>query len=159
MNEIETTLVGNLTTDPELRFTPNGQAVANFTIAVSHRKFDKQQGKSVEASTTFARCAVWGTAAENVAESLVKGTRVIAHGEFRQRDYEHQGEKRSSMDFTCEAVGPDLRWATAKVTKADRSAGGNSGGWQQQPVVQSDPWATSGSATGGGADDYSNPPF
>lgn len=157
MNEITTTLIGNLTQDPELRFTASGAAVANFTIAVSHRKFDKQQGKSVESATTFARCSAWGSLAESIAESLTRGTRVIAHGSFEQRDFEHNGEKRSSMDFTAEAVGPDLRWATAKVTKAQRASGQapQQGGFGQQ----ADPWAQQSQQSQQQANAYDEPPF
>ena len=141
MNETTITIRGRLTADPELRFTPSGAAVANLTIASNARRFDKQANEWKDGPTTFWRCSAWRDLAENVAESLFKGAAVVAVGPVEQRDYEHNGEKRTSMDVTVDAIGPDLRWQTAKVQKAQRGPSGGAGG----PVGGSgatDPWAT-----------------
>lgn len=120
--EIQVTVVGTLTADPELRFTPSGKAVANFTVAQNPRVKDGNQWKDGEA--TFIRCSVWEGMAENVAESLRKGDRVIVQGGMRTRSYEAQdGTKRSSLELLIEAVGPDLRYATAAVTKIRKGDG------------------------------------
>ena len=145
MNEPTLTVVGNLVADPELRFTPNGAAVANFTVASTPRSFDKQANEWKDGETLFMRCSVWREAAENAAESLTRGARVIVTGRLVSRSWEtKEGEKRTVMEMQVDEVGPSLRYATAKVTKAERGA--TSGGWsqqgQQQP--QTDPWATSG---------------
>jgi len=122
------TVVGNLTGDPELRFTPSGAAVANFTIASTPRLFDRASGEWKDGDTLFMRCSVWREAAENVAETLTKGTRVIAQGRLVQRSYEtREGEKRSVVELQVDEVGPSLRYASAKVTRTQRSGGGFAG--------------------------------
>lgn len=125
------TVIGNLTGDPELRFTPNGAAVANFTIASTPRNFDRATGEWKEGETLFLRASVWREAAENVAETLRKGTRVIAQGRLKSRQYEtKEGERRTSMELEIEEIGPSLRFASASVNRKQGSgnAGGNYGG-------------------------------
>ncbi len=150
------TIIGNLTADPELRFTPSGAAVANFTVASTPRQFDRQANEWKDGETLFMRCSIWRDAAENVAESLHRGTRVIVSGRLKSRSYEtKEGEKRTVVELEVDEVGPSLRYASAKVTKAERGGsgggfgggGGGGGGFQQN-----DPWATGGSAPqqGGG---------
>ena len=146
------TVVGNLTDDPELRFTPSGAAVANFTVASTPRTLNKQTNEWEDGEAMFLRCSVWRQAAENVAESLQKGARVIVQGRMRARTWEtREGEKRTSFEIDVDEIGPSLRWATAKVAKAGRSSGGGgygaSGGGQPPG---GDPWATSGAPQGGG---------
>ena len=143
MNDTTITIIGNIVAPPELRFTPAGAAVASFTIASTPRQFDKQTNEWKDGETLFMRCSVWRNQAESVAESLTKGTRVIATGRLKSRAWEtKEGEKRTSIELEVDEVGPSLRNVTAKVTKAERGAA--SGGWsqqgQQQP--QADPWAT-----------------
>jgi single-strand DNA-binding protein len=122
------TVVGNLTNDPELRFTPSGQAVASFTVASTPRTLDKQSNEWKDGDPLFLRCTVWRQAAENVAESLHKGFRVIVQGRLKQRSFEtREGEKRTVVELDVDEVGPALRYATARVNKAGRS-GGNGGG-------------------------------
>lgn len=135
------TLVGNLTDDPELRFTPSGAAVANFTVAQTPRV--KNGDEWEDGTPMFVRCAVWREAAENVAESLQRGMRVVVLGRLTQRNYEHNGEKRTSLELAVDEVGPALRYATARVTRATR--GGGNGGGQRQQAQQADPWASSSS--------------
>jgi single-strand DNA-binding protein len=126
------TIIGNLTGAPELRFTPQGKAVANFTVAVSKRVKDGQEWK--DGPSSFYRCSLWDTAAENMTESLDKGQRVIVVGEIAQRSYEtNSGEKRSVFEVTAQEVGPSLRWATAKPEKASKST-------PKKPA--DDPWAS-----------------
>lgn len=164
------TVVGNLTADPELRFTPSGAAVANFTVASTPRTFDRQTNEWKDGEALFLRCSVWRQAAENVAESLQRGMQVIVQGRLKQRSYEtKEGEKRTAYELEVDEIGPSLRFATAKVTKVGRGgggggAGGNRGGYgggQQggygggQPSGNSgpadDPWASpQGGNTGGG---------
>lgn len=123
------TVVGNLTADPELRFTPSGAAVANFTVASTPRQFDRQSNEWKDGDTLFMRCSIWREAAENVAESLVKGTRVIVQGRLVQRSYEtREGEKRTVVELQADEVAPSLRYATAKVTRSQRGGGGGFGG-------------------------------
>lgn len=118
------TVIGTLTADPELRFTPSGAAVANFTIAANDRKYNKNTQEWEDGDTTFLRATVWKDYAEHVAESLTRGTQVIATGSLKQRSYEtREGEKRTVMELEIDDVGPTMRYATAKVTKATR--GGN----------------------------------
>jgi len=153
--ETTITIVGNLTADPELRFTPSGAAVANFTVASTPRTFDRQSNDWKDGETLFMRCSVWRDAAENVAESLHRGTRVVATGRLKSRSYEtKEGEKRTVIELDVDEVGPSLRYASAKVTKAERggSGGGFGGQGGQGGQGQSDPWATGGSAPaqGGG---------
>lgn len=127
------TVVGNLTGDPELRFTPSGAAVANFTIASTPRTFDRQSGEWKDQEALFLRCSIWREAAENVAESLTKGQRVIAQGRLKARSYEtKEGERRTSMELDVDEIGPSLRFATASVNRNGRSSGGNSFGGSGQ---------------------------
>src|SRR6187431_2942351 len=122
------TVVGNLTDDPELRFTSSGAAVANFTVASTPRFFDKQTNDWKDGDALFLRCSIWRQAAENVAESLTKGARVIVQGRLKQRSYEtREGEKRTVVEVEVDEIGPSLRYATAKVNKASRSGGGGGG--------------------------------
>ena len=167
------TVIGNLTADPELRFTPSGAAVANFTIASTPRTFDRQSNDWKDGETLFLRCNVWRESAENVAETLTKGTRVIAQGRLKSRSYDtKEGEKRTVMELEVDEVGPSLRYASAKVTRANRSNNnGNGGGAQQgnqanhgqQPA--DDPWGapagtTAGANPGGwGNGSDTEPPF
>src|SRR3954468_2994035 len=139
------TLVGNLTDDPELRFTPSGAAVANFTVASTPRFLDKQSNEWKDGDALFLRCSVWRQAAENVAESLQRGARVIVTGRLKQRSYEtKEGEKRTVYEVEVDEIGPSLRYATAKVNKVQRSGGGGGGGFGG---------GSGGSAPGGGAAD------
>ncbi|MGH3868091.1 MAG: single-stranded DNA-binding protein [Pseudonocardiaceae bacterium] len=156
------TVVGNLTADPELRFTPSGAAVASFTVASTPRTLDRQSGEWKDGEALFLRCSIWRQAAENTAESLTRGMRVIVSGRLRQRSYEtREGEKRTVMEMEVDEVGPSLRYATAKVNKAVRQ-GGTSGSFGPP---SDDPWssapqagAPAGSSNGaGGYDD--EPPF
>ncbi len=154
------TVVGNLTGDPELRFTPSGAAVANFTVASTPRTFDRQSNEWKDGDTLFMRCSIWREAAENVAESLTKGTRVIVQGRLVQRSYEtREGEKRTVVELQVDEVGPSLRYASAKVTRAQRSGGGGGGGFgggaSSGGGYDNDPWATP--APGGAGSD--EPPF
>jgi single-strand DNA-binding protein len=161
------TVIGNITGDPELRFTPSGAAVANFTVASTPRQFDRQSNEWKDGETLFMRCSVWRDAAENVAESLQRGTRVIVSGRLKSRSYEtKEGEKRTVIEMEVDEVGPSLRYATAKVNKTQRggggagfggpSGGGQQGGGQQGGFggqQQEDPWATGPSSApqqGGG---------
>lgn len=160
-NEPIITVIGNLTGDPELRFTPNGAAVANFTIASTPRSFDRNTNEWVDGETLFLRCSLWRDAAENVAESLTKGTRVIAEGKLVQRSFEtKEGEKRTVVELQVDEVGPSLRYATARVTKATRggSSGGNFGnqGGGGNFGNQDDAWGGGGF---GGSSGFSNPGF
>ena len=133
--ETTITVIGNLVDDPELRFTPSGAPVANFRIASTPRTFDRQTNEWKDGDTLFLACAVWRQAAENVAESLQKGMRVIVQGRLKSRQYEtREGEKRTVFEIDVEEVGPSLRSASAKVTKTTRSGGGG-GGYSAVPVV------------------------
>ncbi len=186
--ETTITIIGNLTDDPELRFTPSGAAVAKFRVASTPRTLDRASGEWKDGEPLFLSCTVWRQAAENVAESLQRGARVIVSGRLRQRSYEtKEGEKRTVFELEVDEIGPSLRYATAKVQKMSRSSGGGGygsgggqgggggyGGGQQQD----DPWATGPSAGqqapsqgggqqgggqqggwGGGAPSYDEPPF
>lgn len=166
--ETTITVIGNLTGDPELRFTPSGSPVANFTIASTPRTFDRQANEWKDGETLFLRCSLWRDAAENVAESLTKGTRVIVSGRLKSRSYEtKEGEKRTVVELEVDEIGPSLRYATAKVARVQRSGGGGSnwGGGQTAGAPSSsggdDPWATPGVSTGGGWGNGpdSEPPF
>ena len=176
--ETTITVIGNLTNDPVLRFTPSGSAVANFTIASTPRTFDRQSNEWKDGETLFLRASVWREAAENVAESLTKGMRVIVSGRLKSRSYEtKEGEKRTVIELEVDEIGPSLRYANAKVNRTQRSGGqggqggfggGNSGGgfgggqgasqggntggtWGgNQPAAQEDPWATPGVSNAGG---------
>jgi single-strand DNA-binding protein len=169
--ETTITVIGNLTDDPELRFTPSGAAVAKFRIASTPRTLDRASGEWKDGEPLFLACSVWRQAAENVAESLQRGSRVIVSGRLRQRSYEtREGEKRTVIELEVDEIGPSLRYATAKVQKMSRSSGGgggfgSSGGGQQGGgggYASDDPWATatpapSGGGGGGNFDD--EPPF
>ena len=165
-------IIGNLTNDPELRFTPSGAAVANFTVASTPRTFDRQSNEWKDGETLFMRCSVWREAAENVAESLTRGTRVIVSGRLRSRSYDtKEGEKRTVVELEVDEVGPSLRYATTKVSKTSRGGGGGGGGFGGNggggggggfggggggggygaPQGRTeDPWATGPSGGGGG---------
>lgn len=169
------TVIGNLTDDPELKFTPSGAAVANFTVASTPRTFDRQTNEWKDGDALFIRCAAWRQLAENCAESLQKGQRVIVTGALKIRNYERQdGSKGTSVEINVDEIGPSLRYATAKVTKANRSSGGgdfgggNAGGGA--PAADSNPWSTQpaqgggapaqgGAAWGGNAGTTDEPPF
>ncbi|AOX45950.1 single-stranded DNA-binding protein [Microbacterium sp. BH-3-3-3] len=157
------TVVGNLTADPELRYTQNGLPVANFTIASTPRTFDRQANEWKDGEALFLRASVWREFAEHVAGSLTKGSRVIATGRLKQRSYQdREGNNRTSIELEVDEIGPSLRYATAQVTRAASSGGGGGGG--QRPQVQQsadEPWSTPGSNnggnSGGGADAWSTP--
>ena len=171
------TVVGNLTADPELRFTPSGAAVANFTVASTPRIFDRQANEWKDGDALFMRCSIWREAAENVAESLTRGSRVIVQGRLKQRSYEtREGEKRTVVELEVDEIGPSLRYATAKVNKASRSggggggfgsggSGGGGGGGGSRPAAsgggaeaKDDPWGSApASGSFSGSDD--EPPF
>jgi len=141
--ETPITVVGNLTADPELRFTPSGAAVANFTVASTPRTFDKQTNEWKDGEALFLSCSVWRQAAENVAESLVKGSRVVVSGNLKARSYEtREGEKRTVFEIDVQEIGPSLKYATAKVTKTTRSGGG--GGYSGGGAGGDDPWSNQG---------------
>ncbi len=165
------TIIGNLTDDPDLRFTPSGAAVANFTVASTPRFYDKNAGEWRDGDALFLRCSIWRQAAENVAESLQRGSRVVVQGRLRQRSFEtREGEKRTVFEIAADEVGASLRYATAKITKTTRGSGGGGGGqsagndpWaapsgggqQQSSSADSDPWA----APAGGSSGDDEPPF
>jgi single-strand DNA-binding protein len=148
--ETPITVIGNLTADPELRFTPSGAAVANFTVASTPRNFDRQTNEWKDGETLFLNCSVWRQAAENAAESLQRGMRVIVTGRLKARSFEtREGEKRTVFEIDVEEVGPSLKMATAKVSKTTRS--GPSGGGGGSYGGGDDPWASSASSGGQGA--------
>ncbi|ADX75242.1 single stranded DNA-binding protein (plasmid) [Pseudarthrobacter phenanthrenivorans Sphe3] len=168
--ETTITVIGNLTSDPELRFTPSGSAVANFTIASTPRTFDRQSNEWKDGETLFLRASVWREAAENVAESLTKGMRVIVTGRLKSRSYEtKEGEKRTVIELEVDEIGPSLRYANAKVNRTQRSTQGGRGNDYQgsansrpQSGPQDDPWAVpanSNAAGGWGNGPDSEPPF
>ncbi|MCV7224740.1 single-stranded DNA-binding protein [Mycolicibacterium komossense] len=166
------TVVGNLTADPELRFTPSGAAVANFTVASTPRIFDRQSSEWKDGEALFLRCNIWREAAENVAESLTRGSRVIVTGRLKQRSFEtREGEKRTVFEVEVEEIGPSLKYATAKVNRANRSGGGgggfgggSGGGGGSRPAAggssapADDPWG-SAPASGSFAGSDDEPPF
>lgn len=158
------TVIGNLTADPELRFTPSGSAVANFTIASTPRQFDRQSNEWKDGEALFLRCSVWKEAAENVAESLTKGMRVIAQGRLRSRSYDtKEGERRTVMELEVDEIGPSLKYATAKVTRSARgngegaagrapaTGGGGGGAWGNPPAGGGGGWGNTPNPT--------DPPF
>ncbi|RKT51766.1 single-stranded DNA-binding protein [Saccharothrix australiensis] len=162
--ETTITVVGNLTADPELRFTQSGAAVASFTVASTPRTFDRQSGEWKDGEALFLRCNVWRQVAENVAESLTRGSRVIVSGRLRQRSFEtKEGEKRTVIELEVDEIGPSLRYATAKVNKVSRGDGGGGfgGGGQTRGgggAPADDPWGSAPPAgSGGGFSD--EPPF
>jgi single-strand DNA-binding protein len=155
------TVVGNLTADPELRYTQGGLAVANFTIASTPRTFDRAANDWKDGEALFLRASCWREFAEHVAGSLTKGSRVVATGRLKQRSYEtKEGEKRTSIELEIDEIGPSLRYATAQVTRASSGAGGGGGGGRPQGGAVSggaeEPWAASAPASGG--DDVWNTP-
>ena len=146
------TVVGNLTADPELRFTQSGLAVATLTVASTPRIFDKASGEWKDGDALFLRCSLWRQPAENVAESLVKGSRVIVTGRLRQRSYEtREGEKRTVIELEVDEIGPSLRYATAKINRAGKSTSEHT---SRETTAAADPWA--GADNDGGGDE---PPF
>jgi single-strand DNA-binding protein len=147
------TVVGNLTADPELRYTQNGLPVANFTIASTPRNFDRQANEWKDGEALFLRASVWREFAEHVAGSLTKGMRVIATGRLRQRSYQdREGNNRTAIELEVDEIGPSLRYATAQVTRA--AGGGGAGGGQSRPAqVADEPWSSPGSAGAGGTAD------
>lgn len=155
MPETTLTIVGNLVADPELRFTPSGAGVANFTIASTPRIYDKASSEWKDGEALFLRCSLWREPAENVAESLTRGQRVIATGRLKQRSYEtREGEKRQTMELEVEEIGPSLRYATAKVNKTQKSGSySNSNTTTQSSGGSTDPW---GNGSAGATDE---PPF
>ncbi|WP_280480155.1 single-stranded DNA-binding protein [Nocardia cyriacigeorgica] len=177
------TVIGNLTADPELRFTPAGAAVANFTVASTPRVFDRNTNEWKDGEALFLRCNIWREAAENVAESLTRGSRVIVSGRLKQRSYEtREGEKRTVVELEVDEVGPSLRYATAKVNKTTRGGGGgggfgsggsggsgggggnyqqaNSGGGRSGGQgAADDPWGSAPGGRGGGGGGWGGPGF
>ncbi|HEY5855520.1 MAG TPA: single-stranded DNA-binding protein [Aldersonia sp.] len=177
------TLVGNLTADPELRFTPAGAAVTSFRVASTPRFFDKNTNEWKDGDALFMNCTVWREAAENVAESLTRGSRVIVQGRLRMRSYEtREGEQRTVVEMEVDEVGPSLRWASAKVSRAGRGGGGGGGGFSgggqgggggrsQQPSnsnansnsnsnsANDDPWGSAPQAGSYGSRTDDEPPF
>lgn len=149
----EIIVVGTLTADPELRFIPSGKAVANFSIACNQRRKNQQTGQWEDSDATFLRANLWGEYAENVAESLTKGTKVIARGVLKQRKYEKDGVERINFEMEVEEIGPTLRWATAKVDKAPKGGGSTR---VQDSAPAGDPWGSTGGGSAWGDD---QPPF
>lgn len=176
-NDTVITVIGNLTADPELRFTPSGSAVANFTIASTPRTFDRQTNEWKDGEALFLRSAVWREAAENVAETLTKGMRVIAQGRLRMRSYDDkEGNRRTVTELEVDEIGPSLTFASAKVTRTQRSGGGGNRTPQQSPQQSAppqsqgqswqspapghDPWSSNANANGGwGNPGNDEPPF
>jgi len=154
--ETTITVVGNLTADPELRFTQSGAAVASFTVASTPRTFDKNSGEWKDGDALFLRCNVWRQVAENVAESLKRGHRVLVSGRLRQRSYEVDGQKRSAIELEVDEIGPSLRYAQASVRKPDREGGQQAPRQQSRQQPADDPWGSAPPATGGYPDE---PPF
>ena len=158
--DTQITVIGNLTGDPELRFIQSGAAVVNFTVASTPRTFERQTNEWKDGDTLFMRCSLWREAAENVAESLTKGMRVVVVGRLVSRSWEANGEKRTVMELQVDEVGPSLRYSTAKVTRTQRagsggggagggfSGGGGGGGYASAPAggADNDPWASAPSS-------------
>lgn len=152
------TIVGNLTADPELRFTPAGHAVASFTVAATPRIYDKQTNEWKDQDALFMRCSVWRQPAENVAESLTRGMRVMVTGSLRQRSFEtREGEKRTVVELQVDEVGPSLKYATAKVNKVTRANSGGGSYGSSGGGAQDDPWGSAPPA--GSYDPNDEPPF
>jgi len=171
-NDTTITVIGNLTDDPELRFTPSGAAVAKFRIASTPRFMDRQSGEWKDGEPLFLACTVWRQAAENVAESLVRGARVIVSGRLKQRSYEtREGEKRTVIELEVDEIGPSLRYATAKVQKMSRSSGGGGGfgssggggggggGFSDDPWASATPTPAGAGASGSSSSFDDEPPF
>jgi single-strand DNA-binding protein len=147
------TVVGNLTADPELRFTPSGAAVASFTVASTPRTFDRTSNEWKDGEALFLRCSIWRQAAENVAESLTRGMRVVATGRLKQRSFEtREGEKRTVIELDVDEVGPSLRYASAKVNRTQRGSTGGGGfgssGGEAPAGSTEDPWSAAPPAGG-----------
>jgi single-strand DNA-binding protein len=161
------TVVGNLTADPELRFTASGAAVANFTVASTPRTFDRASSEWKDGEALFLRCNIWRQAAENVAESLTRGSRVVVTGRLKQRSFDtKEGEKRTVIELEVDEIGPSLRYATAKVNRVNRPGGGGQGGGGggggyggSGSGPADDPWASAPPAGGGGGGYSDEPPF
>ncbi|HEV7647175.1 MAG TPA: single-stranded DNA-binding protein [Actinophytocola sp.] len=157
------TVIGNLTADPELRFTQSGAAVANFTVASTPRTFDRQSGEWKDGEALFMRCNIWRQSAENVAESLTRGARVIVSGRLKQRSFEtREGEKRTVVELEVDEIGPSLRYATAKVNKVSRGSGGGGFGGSGGGAPADDPWGSAppaGAGATGGGGFSEEPPF
>jgi single-strand DNA-binding protein len=152
------TVVGNLTADPELRYTQNGLPVANFTIASTPRNFDRQANEWKDGEALFLRASVWREFAEHVAGSLTKGSRVIATGRLKQRSYQdREGNNRTAIELEVDEIGPSLRYATAQVTRAASGGSGSGGGGQRPAQVADEPWSTPGSSNAGGGDAWATP--
>ncbi len=160
------TVVGNLTADPELRFTPSGAAVASFTIASTPRSFDRTSNEWKDGEALFLRCSIWRQAAENAAESLTRGMRVVAQGRLQQRSYEtREGEKRTVIELQVDEIGPSLKYASAKVNKTQRGSSsgggfgssGSDGGGGGSSAPADDPWGSAPAAGSAGGSD--EPPF
>lgn len=169
-NDLTLTIIGNITQDVEMRFTPSGSAVANLTIASTPSSFDKQTNAFKDGETTFMRCSIWREQAENAAESLSKGMRVIAQGRLKSRSYEAKdGTTRTVLEMEIDEIGPSLRYASAKVTRTQRNGngGGGFGGQSAPPAASggfgapaSDPWGAPAQGNGGwGAPQADQPPF
>ena len=153
--ETTVTVIGNLTSDPDLRYTQGGLPVANFTIASTPRTFDRQANEWKDGEALFLRASCWRDFAEHVAGSMTKGMRVIAQGRLRQRSYQdREGNNRTAIELEVDEIGPSLRYATAQVTRTQ--GGGGGGGGQSRPQVSDEPWSTPGSNQGG-ADAWSAP--
>jgi single-strand DNA-binding protein len=156
--ETTITVVGNLTDDPELRFTPSGAAVAKFRIASTPRTLDRQSGEWKDGEPLFLACNIWRDAAEHVAESLQRGARVIVQGRLRQRSYEtREGEKRTVYELEVDEIGPSLRYATAKVQKMSRSGGGGGGFGASGGGGGGNRPAAGGNSGGGGGNNFDDP--
>jgi len=162
MNETPLTVIGRLTQDPELRFTASGVAVANFTIASNARRLDKATNEWKDEPAVFWRCSAWRQMAENIAESLTKGTGVVAAGFVKANVYtdKESGQERRTTELDVLSIGPDLRWGTAKLVKAERAASQRPA-WGQQQQQQTDPWATQGQRALNAVvtNTYDEPPF
>jgi len=153
--EVTITAIGNLTSDPEMKYTPSGAAVTNFTVASTPRVMNRQTNAWEDGESLFLRCSIWRDAAERVAESLAKGTRVIVTGRLKQRSYDAKdGEKRTVIELDVEEIGPSLKYANAKVTKVERSGGGFSSATRSGGAQADDPWGAAAAPTGS-----MDPPF
>lgn len=153
-----TTVIGNITQDIELRSTQAGKAFCGVTVAVNDRRRNRQTGEMEDGPTWFARGTLWGEMAEHVAQSLGKGSRVIGHGRIVQREFEHQGQKRSAVEIEFDAFGPDLRWATATVVRAQQGgSGAGSGAGMGDWSTPTQNGAQGGDFSGGGSGDFGQP--
>lgn len=152
------TVIGNLTADPELRYTQGGHAVANFTVASTPWTFNRESGEYKDGEALFLRCNIWRQAAENLAESLTRGARVIVSGKLKQRSFEtREGEKRNVVELEVNEIGPSLRYATAKVTRLARGNSNSGGNGSNGSGFSDDPWASAPPAGSGGFSDEPQP--